>query len=105
MPYQQQRQAWVLSASDAGQIVEIVDDALKVGNQGWFTLGAPMSEVIVGIDDGAVLIEDGGDVPVPSAVLGIAVDQLDDALSLTRWIPATEEHPALCTVKLRFEHQ
>jgi hypothetical protein len=100
MPDQHQRQAWVLGARNAGQGVEIVNHMLEVDDEGSFTLGASMSDVIVGIHDRALLVEGGGNVPVPSTVLGVAMDQLDDALRLTCWSPAAEEHPALRAVKL-----
>jgi hypothetical protein len=57
MSHQHQRQAGIFGAGNVGTVVGIVDDMLEVDDEGSFTVGALMSEVIVGIDHGPLLSE------------------------------------------------
>jgi hypothetical protein len=63
-----------------------------------------MTEVVVGVDDGSAGRERLGDVAVAAAMLGVAVDDLDNPDRVLLGIPPPIEDPTFRTVEERFDH-
>jgi hypothetical protein len=95
----------MLASCDGGEFVKVVNDVFEVQDECRFAVGAPMSQMIVGIHHGTLFIQCSGDMPVSPTVLCVSVDHLHDKPRLLGWIPTMEEDTPVPTLKLRFKHQ
>jgi hypothetical protein len=84
----------MLCSSDVGKCVEIIDNVVEVGDECTLPAGAPVTDVIVCVDDRSPGCERLGDMGISSTVLSVSVDDLNDPSGGTVRLPAPIEHGA-----------
>jgi hypothetical protein len=76
----------------------------EIGDQRPLTVGSAVSNVIVGVDDGTAAVQCRRHMGVPAAVLGVAMDDLDDPHRRPVRIPPSVEDPAFGPLQKSLSH-
>jgi len=98
------RQIGMLGPGDRGERVEIVGDVHEIGDQRPLTVGSAVTDVIVGVDHGTAVVQCRRHMGVPAAVLGVAMDDLDDPRRRPVRVPPSVEDPAFGPLQKSLSH-
>jgi hypothetical protein len=77
---QNERDTRVLASGNYREVVQVIDHMIKVGDESALAVGATVADVVVGVYGCSVGGKRRSNVSVAAAVLGVAMNDLDNAL-------------------------